>query len=230
MRRKTMGFKQVFILGLVVVCLCSVLCSCGKPSLHDNDSLVAFVKEIDEDATLDYKSGRPVYDSFRDLEDYCYDANIGGVDCYVVDRYFENPDRKLDLPFSDYYMILTDYTYRLCEDLWDDLRVEYTCVNPFENKMVAVQKLQGLAREPHEIDGRMIPDCVTVSAYEDVVDEEVFNDYWNFYCDLIESMEDYPEFAKLQITVYEENTHKHFTFSDTDDDEYDKEYESYFGQ
>ena len=226
MRSKTTGFRQVFVLGLATACLCFTLCGCGKVSPHSERRLVAFVEEIDEDATLDYESREPVFDAFRDLTDYRYDAKIGGIDCYVVDRYYRN----FDLPFSDYYKITTDYTYRLCELLWDDLRVDYPCINSFENKLDGIQPLQGLAGEPYEMNGHLVPDCVTVYAHEDVIDEEVFDDYWNFYCDLTDAMKEYPEFARLQVSVYEGDTSRHFTFNGIDSDEYDKEYESYFGQ
>lgn len=228
---KTVRLRQVLISGLTAACLCPVLCGCGKVSPHSQRSLERFVEEIDKDSTLDYKS-REVLDGEwgENYTDYRYDAEIGGIDCYVVDRYYKN----LDLPLSDSYKIETDYTYRLCAELWDDVRVDYPCVDPLEEEDGYGETTRSLSPmlvgEPYEMGGRTLTDYVIVFVHKDVIDEEVFDDYWNFYCDLMDAMEDYPEFGGLYISVYEGDTNKHFTFNGTDNDEYDKEYESYFGQ
>ena len=231
MGSKTVRLRRVIISGLMAACLCPVLCGCGKVSPHSERSLERFVEEIDEDATLDYKSRETLDGEWgENYTDYRYDAEIGGIDCYVVDRYYKN----LDLPLSDSYKIETDYTYRLCAELWDDVRVNYPCVDPLEEEDDYDETTRSLSPmlvgEPYEMDGRTLTDYVIVFVHKDVIDEEVFDDYWNFYCDLIDAMEDYPEFGGLYISVYEGDTNKHFTFNDTDNDEYDKEYESYFGQ
>lgn len=224
-------FRQVLISGLVTACLCPMLCGCGKVSPHSQRSLEKFVEEIDEDATLDYKSKEALQNDWdRNYTDYRYDAEIGGIDCYVVDRYYKN----LDLPLSDSYKIETDYTYRLCAELWDDVRVDYPSVDALEEEDDYGETTRSLSLmlvgEPYNMDGRTLTDYVIVFVHKDVIDEEVFDDYWDFYCDLMDAMEDYPEFGGLYISVYEGDTNKHFTFNGTDDDEYDKEYESYFGQ
>jgi hypothetical protein len=208
-----------------------MLCGCGKVSPHSQRSLEKFVEEIDEDATLDYKSKEALQNDWdRNYTDYRYDAEIGGIDCYVVDRYYKN----LDLPLSDSYKIETDYTYRLCAELWDDVRVDYPSVDALEEEDDYGETTRSLSLmlvgEPYNMDGRTLTDYVIVFVHKDVIDEEVFDDYWDFYCDLMDAMEDYPEFGGLYISVYEGDTNKHFTFNGTDDDEYDKEYESYFGQ
>lgn len=231
MRRKTVRFKQVFILGFVVTSLCPMLCGCGKASPHSKRSLEAFVKEIDEDATLDYKSKEALRDEWgRNYIDYRYDAEIGGIECYVVDRFYRN----IDLPLSDYYKIETDYPYRLCAKLWDDVRVNYPSVEPLEEAddygETARSLSLALVGGPYEINGRMVPGWTYVYVYEDAIDEDLFNEYWDFYCDLKDAMEDYPEFGVLQLSVYEGDTSKRFYFSDTTDDEYDEAYENYFGQ
>lgn len=231
MRSKTVRFRQVFILGLAVACLCPVLCGCGKASPHSERRLEKFVEEIDEDATLDYESRESLENAWgSNYIDYRYDAEIGGIECYVVDRYYKN----LDLPLYDSYEIETDYTYRLCEELWDDVRVNYPSVNPLEEKddygETARSLTPTLVGGPYEVNGRVVPGWLSVAVYEDTIDEEVFDEYWNFYCDLIDAMEDYPEFGRLQISVYEGNTSKRFYFTDTDDEEYDEQYENYFGQ
>ena len=231
MSRKTMRFRQIFTLGLMAGCLCLTLCGCGKASSHSKRSLEAFVEEIDDDATLDYKSREALRDEWgRNYIDYRYDAEIGGIECYVVDRFYRN----IDLPLSDYYKIETDYPYRLCAELWDDVRVNYPSVDTLEEEDDYGETIRSLSPmlvgKPTELDGRVLTDYVIVFVHEDVIDEEVFDDYWNFYCDLIDAMKDYPEFGGLYISVYESVTDRHFTFNDTDEDEYDKEYENYFGQ
>ncbi len=224
-------FRRVLISGFAAACLCPMLCGCGKVSPHSQRSLERFVEEIDEDATLDYKSREALQNEWgRNYTDYRYDAEIGGIDCYVVDRYYRN----LDLPLSDSYEIETDYTYRLCAELWDDVRVDYPCVDPLEEEDDYGETTRSLSLmlvgEPYNMDGRTLTDYVIVFVHKDAIDEEVFDDYWNFYCDLMDAMKDYPEFGGLYISVYEGDTNKHFTFNGTDNDEYDKEYESYFGQ
>lgn len=231
MKGKSERFRKIRALGLVATCLCSTLCSCGKPSSHSERSLVRFVEEIDKDATLDYKSREALPSAWgEDCMEYRYDAEIGGIDCYVVDRYYKN----IDLPLSDKYEIETDYPYRLCAELWDDVREDYPCVEPLEDEDDYGETERSLSSmlvgEPIEVNGKVLIDYVIIFVHEDTIDEEVFDDYWNFYCDLIDAMEDYPEFGGLYISVYEGDTDKHFTFNDTDSDEYDKEYESYFGQ
>lgn len=232
MSRKTMRFRQLFTLGFVAGCLCLTLCGCGKASPHSKRSLEAFVEEIDEDGTLDYKSREALRYEWngRKYTDYRYDAEIGGIDCYVVDRYYKN----IDLPLSDYYKIETDYPYRLCAELWDDVRVYYPSVDPLEEGDDYGETSRSLTLtlvgEPSEVNGKVLSDWMSVYVHEDTIDEEVFDDYWNFYCDLMDAMEDYPEFGKVNICVYEGDTNKHFVFNDTDSDEYDEEYESYFGQ
>lgn len=225
-------FRKIFITGLVAACLCPVLCGCGKVSPHSERSLEAFVEKIDEDATLDYESREALDGEWgENCSDYRYDAEIGGIDCYVVDRYYKNLDNLLA---GDSYEIETDYTYRLCAELWDDVRVDYPCVDPLEEEDDYGETARSLSPvlvgESYEVNGRVLTDYVIVSVHKDVIDEEVFDDYWNFYCDLIDAMEDYPEFGGLYISVYEGDSSRHFTFNDTDDDEYDKEYENYFGQ
>lgn len=231
MRSKTVKFRRVLISGLMTACLCPMLCGCGKVSPHSERSLERFVEEIDEDATLDYKSREALQNEWgRNYTDYRYDAEIGGIDCYVVDRYYRN----LDLPLSDSYKIETDYIYRLCAELWDDVRVDYPSVDALEEEDDYGETTRSLSPmlvgEPYEMDGRTLTDYVIIFVHKDVIDEEVFDDYWDFYCDLMNAMEDYPEFGGLYISVYEGDTNKHFTFNGTDDDEYDKEYGSYFGQ
>lgn len=232
MGSKTTRFKQVFVLGLATACFCSVLCGCGKASPHSERRLVAFVEEIDEDATLDYESGEALDGEWgENCIDYRYDAEIGGIDCYVVDRYYKNFDNPL---YGDRYEIETDYTYRLCTELWDDVRVNYPSVDPLEEENDYGETARSLSLAlvggPYEINGRMVPGWTYVYVYEDAIDEDLFNEYWNFYCDLKDAMEDYPEFGVLQLSVYEGDTSKRFYFSDTTDDEYDEAYENYFGQ
>lgn len=225
-------FRQIFILGFMTACLCPVLCGCGKASPHSERRLEAFVEDIDEDATLDYKSREALENAWgEDYIDYRYDAEIGGIDCYVVDRYYKNLDNPL---VGDSYEIETDYTYRLCSELWDDARVNYPNVDPLEEEDDYGETSRSLSPmlvgEPLEIDDRVLTDYVIIFVHKDVIDEEVFDDYWDFYCDLIDAMEDYPEFGGLCISVYEGDTNKHFAFNDTDSDEYDVEYESFFEQ
>lgn len=231
MRSKTMKFKKLFISGLVGVCLCPVLCGCGKASPHSKGRLEKFVEEIDKDATLDYKSREALENDWgENYIDYRYNAEIGGIDCYVVDRFYKN----FDFPLSgDSYEIETDYTYRLCAELWDDVRVNYPCVDALEEKYKYGETAHSLSPmlvgEPFEINGHVFTDYVILFVHKDTINEKVFDDYWNFYCDLMDAMEDYPEFGGLYISVYEGDTDKHFTFNGTDDEEYNEEYENYFG-
>ena len=232
MRDKSVRVGKILTLGIVTVCLCPMLCGCGKPSPHSKRSLEAFVEKIDEDATLDYESQEALPDE-RGGEtyiEYRYDAEIGGIDCYVVDRYYWGEFS------SDSYEIETDYTYRLCAELWDDVREDYPNVGPLEEDddygETTNSMMLGLVGEPTKIKGQMCPGRIFLVVHEGVIDEDVFDEYWDFYCDLIDAMEDYPEFGKVILGVYEGGGgfDKYFKFTGTNDADYDLAYEKFFEQ
>ncbi len=149
----------------------------------------------------------------------------------MVDRLYKNFDNPLA---GDSYEIETDYTYRLCAELWDDVRANYPCVDPLEEEDDYGETSRSLTPVlvggPYELKGRKVPGKLFVAVYEDTIDEDLFDEYWDFYCDLKDAMEDYPEFGVLQLSVYEGDTSKRFYFSDTTDEEYDEAYENYFEQ
>ena len=216
--------------GLLLTAFCSGIVStallngCGildeRP--HSKADIEEFVTDIDKDATVDYKSrekhiiwGRPYYS---------YDAVIGGIDCQVVDasRY---KDAVMCIRLG--YDLKTNYPYKLCEELWDDVREDYPDVDDIKPSN----------SDPElrlDYDSAGVKDYndktrVDVTEEDDEMTEELFDEYWDFYCDLMDAMEDYPEFNGVSLTIRNEDKDFYIVFFGTDEEVYEREYEKLFG-
>ena len=188
---------------------------------HNKAEIEEFVTDIDKDATVDYKSreklkiwGRPYYS---------YDAVIGGIECQVLDACRARDEMCLKMGYD----LQTDYPHKLCEELWDDIREDYPDVGDMHVSN-------------SNPDLRLAYDSVGVEAYNDDTDiwvdeedddmtEELFDEYWDFYCDLMDAMEDYPEFSEVSMIITNEDRDFHIVFLNTDEEVYEEEYKKLFG-
>lgn len=188
---------------------------------HSKTDIEEFVTDIDKDATVDYKSrekltiwGRPYYS---------YDAVIGGINCQVLDVCYYK-DAVMNIRKG--YTLETNYPYKLCEELWNDVSEDYPGVDDIKAKNDDPE-----LRLAYESVGDKFDDVTRVDVEEkdDEMTEELFDEYWDFYCDLMGAMEDYPEYKTVSLTITHKEKNFYIVFYDTDEEVYEEEYEKLFG-
>lgn len=208
-----------FCSGLISTALLSG-CSLFGPKPHSKTAIEDFVTDIDKNATVDYKSREKITLWGRDC--YKYDAVIGDIDCQVIDTLH----LKDELGLVEVYTLKTNYPYKLCEELWDNVSGEHPDVDCIA-VMNSDPDLQ-LAYESAEAKGGDITH-IFVHEEDNEMTKELFDEYWDFYCDLMDAMEDYPEFRSVSLTITNENKDFYIVFLGTDEDEYKEEYDKLFG-
>ena len=154
---------------------------------------------------------------------YSYDAVIGGIDCQVLDACYYK-DAVMDLRKG--YNLETNYPYRLCEELWDDVSEDYPGVDA-----IKVSNSDPELRLAYDSVGTKSYDVTSVNVEEkdDEMTEELFDEYWNFYCDLMDAMEDYPEFNGVALFITNKDKNFRVAFLSTDEEVYEEEYKKLFG-
>ena len=211
----------------ILVAFCSgiistaLLSGCGlfESRPHSKAGVEDFVTDIDKEATVDFDSR----EKFTPWEHDCYkyDAVIGGIDCQVI----EELHYKDELGLRKVYELKTNYPYKLCEKLWDDVRKNYPDVDD-----IKVTNSDPDLRLVYESSAAKGPDITHVFVHEeDEMTKELFDEYWDFYCDLIDVMKNYPEFSAVALTVTNEDEDFYIVFLGTDEEEYEEEYEKLFG-
>lgn len=208
-----------FCSGIVSTALLSG-CGLFESRPHSKTAVGEFVTDIDKNATVDYKSREKITLWGRTC--YKYDAVIGDIDCQVIDVLHI----KDEIGLTEVYTLKTNYQYKLCEELWDEISEEHPDVDDIA-MMNSDPDLQ-LAYESVEAKGGDITH-IFVHEEDDEMTEELFDEYWDFYCDLMDAMEEYPEFSSVALTITNENKDFYIVFLGTDEDEYKEEYEKLFG-
>jgi len=190
-----------------------LLTGCAKK--HSFSDIEEFAEEIDRHATVD--SDYTIEKDDHGNKNYMYDAEIDGIKCHILDR---NHATELG---SRYYVIETDYTYQLYEKIYKDIKYDYnvSSTHKYENGTF------------YEYDDKYTQTfiCLNAGDKEDFTESD-FNEYWRFYCDMTDEMSNYAYFNGFKLDV-ECNDGQHnkcmACFSNTNQEEYDAEYERCFG-